>query len=226
MLRTWQRIHESAAEVVNLPKEMVNLPKEPFPLTEDGIEIVAALLTAAGYRSVPNYLSRAKEEHVRLGAEWTRSLDDTVRLASRVAHRGIWPARKSAPLDLPALEDVDLVTECFTPNGPVGPLDMVIAGSFFLTREIELSLAMSSHVDIKGSGNGLTASWNLAVSKTNPRGDHCIRVWGCTCQKKKGAVKVELCAVHARSRQKERLRARFPGWPEETLPPSCRGRRS
>lgn len=185
---------------------------------------MVALLKAAGYRSVPNYLSRA-EEHVRMGAEWNRSLDDTAGLASRSAQRGTGPPHQSAPLDPPALADVDLVDEAFTANGPMGPLDMAIAGAFFLTREIELSRALASHVDLKGSGNGLSASWNLPVSKTNPRGDQCIRVWGCTCQKKGRTAKVELCAAHALARQKERLRVRFPDRPEETLPlfPSASG---
>lgn len=211
LLRTWARIHESTAQ-------MVQLPKAPFPLREHGIETVLALLKAAGYRSVPNYLSRAKEEHVRLGAEWTRSLDDIARPASRSAQRGIGPARQSAPLDLPALEDLDPISKAFTPNGPMGALDMAIAGSFFLMREIEISLAVSSHVTLQGSGIGLTASWNLPVSKTNPRGDLCVSVWGCPCQRKVGQHKIELCAGHALARKKERLRTKFLEWPEDTLP--------
>ena len=57
LLSSWVRFHQ-----LWFGPEM-----HPFPLTTFKIYAVGAMLKAGGYRSAPNFLSRAKEEHVVLG---------------------------------------------------------------------------------------------------------------------------------------------------------------
>ena len=54
-----------------------------LPLTPDKIKAVAALMKFRGYRSFPNYVSRAKKEHIALGHSWSELLNNVVRDCTR-----------------------------------------------------------------------------------------------------------------------------------------------
>lgn len=107
-----------------------------------------AVLKEAGYRSAANYVSRAKEEHVKLVGTWPCRLEEAARLSARSAVRGIGPARQSAPLDLHRLEVLGEAQLGEHSGLPIGAVDLVVMGSFFLAREIEISLAMVQHVAV------------------------------------------------------------------------------
>ena len=63
--------------------------------------------------------------------------------------------------------------------GPVNPRAFGILGGFFLTREIEISLDLASHLTL--STDKREVAWNLPASKSDPHGIGEYRTWGCTC---------------------------------------------
>ena len=121
LLKTWESMHHAwhGREV------------PVFPLTPDKILAVASIMQLRGYRSFPNYMSKAKEHHVALSGYWSDSLSLTARKATRSVQRGIGPSRQSEPLrldlilKLPAedLGEVEAVAEG-------GPLFSVTCSSF------------------------------------------------------------------------------------------------
>ncbi len=167
-LRTWVRFHAAW------------FPCTPaFPTFPASIRAVAAQMKAAGYRSWSNYLSRAKREHVRLGSEWDQQLDSTARDCTRSLTRGIGPPRQSAPLDLYKVSTVQMGLGALCSDGPVNPRAVIVLGAYFLTREIELSLALARNITLLPD----KVIWLLPASKTDPAACSVSREWGCICRK-------------------------------------------
>ena len=174
MLRTWCELHRAW-----YPDE------EAFPLTVDKLYAVGAMLKHGGYRSARNVFSRAKDFHIELNYEWTDSLQRVLRRVCRSICRGIGPARQPAalPLDEVAASST-LGVAPLVERGPVNPRAVVIAGSFFLTREIEASLARRGHITFDTTR--LCVTWNLPCSKTDPSALGKQRSWGCVCSEAAG----------------------------------------
>ena len=129
------------------------------------------MLKQGKYRSAANYASRAKDEHIASGFPWTDLLERSKRRAAASATRGMGPGRQSAALDLTKVACLELSAwEPLAAGGPVNSHAMIVAGSFFLTREIEASRALLTDCSCH-AGDG-SASWNLPASKTdaNPFG--------------------------------------------------------
>ena len=79
-----------------------------LPLTPEKIRDVACMFKAGRYRSFPNYLSRAKEEHRLEGFEWHEALDFQFARSVRSVQRGIGPSRQSCPFDVLKLGELAL----------------------------------------------------------------------------------------------------------------------
>ena len=101
LLRTWTRYHDIWHERVEEEEGEDSVPA--FSLSVGKIHVVAAMMKAGGYRSFPNYLSRAKEYHEKMGEPWDAQLDRAGREVIRSCLRAIGPARQSATLDIPAV---------------------------------------------------------------------------------------------------------------------------
>ena len=146
---------------------------QPFPVTTFKIFAVGAMLKAGGYRSGPNFLSRAKEQHVVLGFLWTDELRLAVQKTSSSITRGIGRPRPSQPVDLSA----GIPWLPGSNSHPVGGELLIIEGGFFCTREIELSLALRQHISV--DLDILRVTWHLPSSKTDPRASGKIpsRFW-------------------------------------------------
>ena len=121
--------------------------------------------------------------------------------AVRSVQRGRGAARQSEPLDVVAVPDLGLPDDPLVPTGPYAPADAVISGAYFMLREIELSAAMYSHVNI--SADGRSASWLLPTSKQDCRAVGITRTWDCICDL---PVLGRSCPVHALARQLTRVR--------------------
>jgi hypothetical protein len=76
--------------------------------------------------------------------------------------------------------------------GPINPRAFGILGGFFLTREIEISLALASHLALKA--DKLEVTWNLPASKSDPQRLGEYRSWGCTCAGVRGSQ--QACPYH------------------------------
>lgn len=117
-LRTWIEFHQAFYASLCMPGD--SLP-DPFPLTVDHIHGVAALLKAGGYRSAEEYLSRAKDEHVKRGHHWSDQLARARMRAARSVTRGIGPSKQAATYPLAHIPDLKLGAEPIIDGGPIGP---------------------------------------------------------------------------------------------------------
>ena len=93
--------------------------------------------------------------------------------------RGIGPSRQSLPLDLSSVWNEGPPSLSDTEGVPVGGKYLIIAGGFFCTREIELSLALRRHISFDTDSKRFT--WNLPCSKTDPRAIGKFPSWDCVC---------------------------------------------
>ena len=164
VLRTWVKFHRAW------------FPHTPaFPTWPAAVRAVAAQMKKKGYRSWANYLSRAKREHIQAGGVWDQVLDYTAKECTRSVTRGLGPPRQSAPLDIKAVAAVHLSVAPLCEGGPMNPKALIILGSFFLAREIEISLALCRNVHILV---GPVVCWVLPASKTDPAANTVTREWG------------------------------------------------
>ena len=136
LLKTWEEFHYS----------WFGESCEMLPLTLHKIRCVGAMFKKGGYRSFKNYLSAVKDLHIMTGHPWTIQLDRSSRNVSRSVLRGIGPARQAGTMDVSKLPLTEVSVEPVVEGGPIGPLNLIIVGSFWLTREIEISLALTKNV--------------------------------------------------------------------------------
>ena len=127
--RTWQEFHA----------EWFGAGSDPLPLTPLKLQAVLAMLKRGRYRSVGQFVSRAKDAHVAANYAWTDALERTRKRGARSALRGIGPARQSAELSLSKVWELQLSPDdSLVPGGILNPRAFCVAGSFFLVREIEM----------------------------------------------------------------------------------------
>jgi hypothetical protein len=183
LLRTWQLFH-----VAWFGNDVPTLP-----LTPEKIYAICSMLREGGYRATDNYLARAKDWHVGQGHAWSEFLGRACRRARRAANRGIGPARQSAALDLEEafIASRDLTGAPLCRGGPIGTRHLLVCGSFWMMRELELSCAQVKHLVI--NREELTVSWSLPASKTDVKALGKVRSWGCVC----AGVKTLPCPAHA-----------------------------
>ena len=144
---------------------------------------------------------RAKSEHLALAlagtGAWSAELTAAYKDAVRSVNRGVGIARQSKPLDTLAVAGLCLPDAPLVTGGPVAPGDFVVAGTFFMLREVEITSARYEHVTV--SADGSSANWLLPTSKTDHKAVGVCRSWDCTC----AVPGLEAaCPVHALMRQK------------------------
>ena len=122
---------------------------DPFKLTPQLISKVAACLKAAGYRSVPAYLSLAKQEFARRlleGAALPEEILLAIREASRSARRGLGPAKHTGKLPFLRLSELKFFASEPRDNEPAHPLATMVLACWYLMREIEVADLQVRHV--------------------------------------------------------------------------------
>lgn len=207
LLRTWQSVHESWFGADAGPA---------FPLTGEKLRAAGAVFKARGYRSFPNYLTKAKQHHIRITGSWPILLDQEAREVKRSVRRGLGPSRQSEPLQVEKVAELPTeqlsASEPIVSGGPIGAWNLAVLGVFFILREIELSLSLASSVTL----NFVTkvVSWLLPSSKTDSAALTTTREWRCLCD----ANTIWLCPFHAAVRQMEFLKDTF-GDENGALPP-------
>ena len=189
-----------------------------LPLTRDKVRVIASMFKQGGYRSFGNYLAVAKSQHINMGYPWSDEISCQANKSSSSTKRGLGPAKQSEALDLRELAKLPSTLGTRIPGGPIGPRNVMIAGSMFLLREVELSNAL-----VKGINVNLvleTVTWHLPVSKPDPTALGAKVSWGCTC-----GSGDRICAYHAIREQLEFIRGKFRE-PHDDLPlfPSLDGR--
>jgi len=184
---------------------------------------VVAMLKAGGYRSPKAYTSRAKDRHVELGFRWDDELARAVRKVVRSATRGLGPSRQSQALPFDELHKLPLDSEPYVSHGPIGPRNLLIVGSLFCTREIEVSLALKRHVTFDTLRSAV--SWCLPCDKTDPTAVGKTRTWGCLCRDQEQPPEpTDICPFHALVLQFRYLECMFGDTDSIPLFPTQQGR--
>ena len=193
---------------------------QPFPPTQQKILSLGAALKSGKYSTAESYLllykSNAERQGFIFSPELARTLTDVIRSCAR--GRG-GPVK---PLALPLLRLHELGLEDDGPwhaGGPVGPTCALVAGAWFLTREVELSCARAALIEFDVDvDNQPLVRWRLPASKNDQQALGVARAHGCSC-----GSSLASCPWHALRMQLDRLQRMFPqsfveGKPVLTLP--------
>eukprot|EP00435_Cladocopium_sp_Y103_P022847 s4909_g5.t1 len=159
----------------------------PFPLKPETVLAVSASLKAGGYRSARLYFSCARREHVMSHGPIPPEVDLVMNDCTRSIERGQGPSKLKDGFDVDQLSEIDLTTK---DEQFLAAYHLVVLGSWFLTREVELSAALRHHVDI--DRKKLTVTWSLPVTKTCSRGDLISRTLKCVRHR----LPPQLCPFH------------------------------
>ena len=158
---------------------MWDLP--PLPPTQKHVLALGATLKKGGYRSTEQYLSIYKVWAERQGFEFDAPTLRALADAKRSATRGIGGGVKTMGLPLQQLGELPGSRSPWTPAGPVSPRNVMVAGAWFMTRELELSCARAAMVTIDESSGSPVARWHLPASKTDAKAEGVARSHGCSC---------------------------------------------
>jgi hypothetical protein len=180
------------------------------PLTVEVVLALAASLKAGRYRSAKLYLSAVKLHSERMGYPTSDTVNRHIKDATRSCERGQGGNRQAGALPFDRLSELPSSPSPWVTGGPLGPSQLVLAGAWWLTREIELSNTRACHISFAGSPavpGQLVATWCLPASKADPQALGENRVHGCTCEHKG----LHACPAHALYLQRGRLAQIFPG---------------
>jgi hypothetical protein len=153
----------------------VRVPVLPMAITK--VNAIGAKLKQGLYMSPQAYFDNAKDAHIDEGYDWTPGLSRRVHKVTRSVTRGIGPSWQTLDIDLQDVASQKFPNTPLCSGGPIGPKNGYISGSFFMTREVELSLAVWEHIDIIWKARKVTL--NLPASKTDPKALGKRRTWGC-----------------------------------------------
>ena len=182
-------------------------PVNLTPVTEDVVHKIATGLKAGGYRSARQYISRLRRAHV----EATRTaLSAEAELAMKDAIRSIERGIGGTPL-----KDSIQLENLFVGRVKCGECEraIVVVGSWFLLREIELAALRRGHILLDHDRQRV--SLTLWASKTDTVGNLVTRTHRCCC----GVLHSGICPYHTaaayvknfKGDPKDPLFAKIPG---------------
>ena len=130
------------------------------------------------------------------------AVHQALKAAERSCTRGQGPAKVCQALPLERLLELPGEVAPWSPLGPLSPRTFLVNGSWFLTREIELSTARAVHVECTET----SVKWLLPSDKTDSLAVGKERTLGCSC----GSAPPAVCPAHCFMEHLHRLRCLFP----------------
>ena len=204
---------------------------EPTPITRELAIDMASAFKKGQYRSARQYFHRAKEEHVEVTHnEVPAHIERLISQVTRSTERGIGPANFKDSFQVELLRaavghgELRTILPSFLEETTEAQVDMVILGSWWLTRGIELAAAKAVHFWTELPSK--TAFWTLPVHKTDSQGMCVTRPHHCCCSNGQLSGWEPLCPFHAGVRHLTRLWQAFPmseSWEELPLFPDRHG---
>ena len=192
-----------------------------FPPTPASWRALAASLKQGGYRSAAAYLSAYRTEAERRGHHVDQLALRSIKDYTRSCERGQGAPARARPLPFHRLHLLPPGRQPWCVGGPLAPRNAIVAGAWFLTREVELSTSRARLVELVKGSNGEETSikWHLPASKSDQLAVGVARVHRCQC---KGQASPS-CPVHAIWDQLLVLQQLFPsrwqaGIADEDLP--------
>ena len=187
---------------------------EMLPPSASSLRALGATLKKGGYRSAESYLSLYKVTCERNGFVFGPDLLRVHKDCIRSCTRGLGGPTKALALPFDRLGELGLEDEGpWSSGGPVGPSCAVVAGSWFLMREVELSTSRAALVSFSDAdAEEKSVTWSLPASKSDQQALGALRTHGCACSSSRSAG----CVYHALKLQHARLRRLFPDkWVED-----------
>ena len=169
-----------------------------LPVSVHSLTEVAAVMRAAGYRSVKSYMFEVRSRHVRAGFAWTGQLDYALGDIKRAATRALGPKLKAEEIRLQwwtALNEAlswDPFPADSHPNSPMGGIYIWTFATLFLLREIELSALTIDSDCIQLDDVKKVVKIHLTVQKNDAAAKGAWRALACSCHKSKNIV----CPFH------------------------------
>ena len=178
-----------------------------YPPTIASYKAIAATLKAGGYKSAAVYLQVYRVSAERLGYA-TSSLDARhLKDFKKSCLRGLGGPTRPRPLPLESLGSLPCSRSPWCADGPLNPRAAIIAGSWWLCREIELSTSRARLLEILVPPDGVpSARWHLPASKSDTEAVGMARSLFCACE----VVGRPACPVHCLWDHVCFLQHRFP----------------
>ena len=123
--------------MTTIERALAKFGHEPFPPSVEKVMELGAVLKAGKYGSSETYLSIYRTQAERMGCPFNPSEKRAAKDAVRSCNRGLGGPVRAAPLPFNRLGELAkhfTDTPCSPPE-PLGPANLVVAGSWFLTRE-------------------------------------------------------------------------------------------
>ena len=179
-----------------------------LPPSKESLVALGAVLKAGGYASAENYLVHYRVRCQQANWPYDAALQRLHLDVVRSCKRGVGGPVKVLGLPLLRLVDLDIARDDpWVDGGPLGPACAIIAGSWFLTREVELATTRAKLVSLETNSDGEpVVKWFLPASKTDVEARGVARAHGCCCSPSSPAS----CPYHAVAAQLARLRRMFP----------------
>ena len=180
----------------------------PFPPSKETVVALGAALKAGSYASAENYLLLYRGRCLDADFPYSPALQRLHQDVVRSCQRGAGAPTKALGLPLLRLFELDVSIDApWVAGGPVGPACAVIAGAWFMAREVELATTRASLVSLEQNDEGdSVVKWYLPASKTDAEARGVARAHGCCCS----AASPASCPFHAVEAQLARLRRLFP----------------
>ena len=210
----------------NMARWLAEWGLRPDPPTLASVKALGASLKAGGYRAAHVYLAVYKAECQRRGHPVDVLMGRHLQDYKRSCLRGLGGPVRPRPLPLDRLGALPASREEWVEDGPINPRAVILCGSWWLCREIELATARARLVELNLVAKPPTVVWHLPTSKTDPEAIGMARCLKCICEEGSRAS----CPVHCMWDHLAFVRARFsslwsPDGPSWDLPlfPTCTG---
>ena len=165
------------------------------PVTNAGMELLAAALKAGTYRSAAAYLAIWKQMQTKAGHPWTADLEETRIECGRSLGRGIGPAKRAAVVRLEALPDR-------WEQADRARIDVAVVGAMWLLRAAIFIEQAEVAQDEKSA-----FLW-LGLTQTNLSGKESQRILWCACRSGDDMfIGTRVCPVFALQRTLRRQEA-------------------
>jgi hypothetical protein len=142
-----------------------------------------SILRAAGYRSASQIAEQAVDTARTAGQPIGEDLKRAVQRGRRACLRGLGPPRHTAAFPVDQIVKLTSGEAPLVPDGPAWPCRLLVVGSWWLTREVELG---NSALGDACLADGV-ASINLPASKTDFEALGATRSHSCACGRGNGA---------------------------------------
>ena len=151
---------------------------DPLDMSVEAFRAGVAALRAAGFRAAMSVADQAVADARERGHAVGPALGRAIAKARRACKRGLGPPRHTAAFPVERIPELPGGPEPWVPGGPTHPRRLLVVGSWWLTREIELGNAAAEDAHFDDSG---IASLSLPASKTDIQALGAARSHACAC---------------------------------------------